>query len=322
MAETTTDRLARLLALVAYLGEHTDVPVEQVASHFGVSSAQVLKDVDTLWVSGTPGYLPDDLIDFSAHHLDDQRLTLTQARGMDRPLRLSPGEAVALLVALRAASQLPGFSGDPVVTSALAKLTTAAGDAASAANAVDFGGGSPTSEHAAAVLATVRDALRTGHRLHLRYVSATDSATARDVDPLELVSDGEHWYLRAWCLRAEALRHFRLDRVLEVEVSPVPAVARELPPLGQGTAIRPEGGAHSVTLTVTPRSRWVAERYGGTVTDDADDAIRVGLDVADPAWLSSLVLALGEDVLAVEPPRYAASIARQADAALAAYGED
>ena len=70
MAERTPERLVRLLGMVAYLDRHAGVPVEQIAAHFAVSPEQVLRDVDTLWMSGTPGYWPDDLIDFDAASLD------------------------------------------------------------------------------------------------------------------------------------------------------------------------------------------------------------------------------------------------------------
>ncbi|WP_418606025.1 hypothetical protein [Georgenia sp. SUBG003] len=58
MAETTAERLTRLLALVAYLGEHRGAPVADVAARFGTTEAQVLADVNLLWVTGTPRVLP------------------------------------------------------------------------------------------------------------------------------------------------------------------------------------------------------------------------------------------------------------------------
>src|SRR5690625_7523293 len=85
---STAERLTRLLALIAYLGENPGVPVADVAAHFAVTPAQVIADVNHLWVTGTPGYLPDDLIDFAADELDRQVLTRTDPRGMHRPLRL------------------------------------------------------------------------------------------------------------------------------------------------------------------------------------------------------------------------------------------
>ena len=202
MPEATGERLARLLALVTYLAENGSVAVTELAEHFGVSPAQVLRDVDTLWVSGTPGYQPDDLLDFDLDD-DESYVSLTNARGMDRPLRLGPGEAVALLVALRAVAQLPGMSESSAVGSALEKLTAAAGDAAATAEAIVLADGDRALDsHVTSVLATLRQALTARHRVALTYVSVKDERTFREVDPLELLNDGETWFLRGWCWRA------------------------------------------------------------------------------------------------------------------------
>ncbi|HCX83637.1 MAG TPA: WYL domain-containing protein [Micrococcales bacterium] len=319
MAETTIERVNRLLAMVSYLAERDAVGVAEVARHFGVTEAQVLRDVETLWMSGTPGYQADDLIDFNGDAFDANTIVLTNARGMDRPLRLQPSEAVALIVALRALASLPGVE-QTVVRSALEKLTMAAGEAVVAADAVSVAPGDTTvAEHVSGVLAVVRQALRDGARLHLTYAGASDQTTERDVDPLEISSDGEHWYVRAWCLRADDVRHFRLDRVVAVQPTGVP-VAPDRPGTRTADSVRPSARPHSVRLELTPRSRWVAERFGGEVVAEGDGRITVMLAVADPAWLDRLVLDLGPDVLALDPPEHAARVAARARAALALYG--
>ena len=71
-ATGTTDRMTRLLALVPYLSARPGgVPLSEVARDFGVPAEQVLRDIDLLWVSGTPGYWPDDLIDFDPDEFVD-----------------------------------------------------------------------------------------------------------------------------------------------------------------------------------------------------------------------------------------------------------
>lgn len=316
MTDSTDQRLTRLLALITYLGENPGVAVADVAAHFAVTPAQVLADVNLLWVAGTPGYLPDDLIDFAADELDDDVLTLTDPRGMNRPLRLSPGEALALLVALRTLASLAdqGSIDDDVLRSTTAKLTAAAGQAADRANAVEV-----QAPDTAEPLVPIRSAMAAGRRLRLRYVSAADVVTERDVDPLELVWDGARWYLRAWCHRVEDERHFRTDRILAAE------------PLETAATHRPDAGSSSSTpdltetglvveLELASRARWVAERFPVVRTEDLDDgALRVQLRVADPAWLMNLVLGLGEDVRALAPPELARDLATRAQDALQAY---
>lgn len=107
MAERADDRLVRLLGIVSYLDGAGGVPVEELATRFGVTTRQIVEDVDALWVSGTPGYWPDDLIDFDADSLERGVVRLTEARGMTRPLRLGTREAVALIAALRAMGETP-----------------------------------------------------------------------------------------------------------------------------------------------------------------------------------------------------------------------
>jgi len=321
VAETTAERVTRLLALVTYLGEHRGAPVAEVAAHFGTTEAQVLADVNLLWVTGTPGYFPDDLIDFSADALDHGELTLTEARGMDRPLRLASSEAIALLLALRSLREVvgthPGLERDPgALQSAIEKLSAATGRAAEQAASVQV---DVRTDAPAATLETVQGAVARRRRLHLRYVSAADVVTERDVDPVEVRSDGVTWSLLAWCHRAQGARTFRLDRILAVEELDVPASAH--PDLVVGDDRPWEGEGRLVTLDLASAARWVAEHTPvEEVTDLPDGNLRVTLRAGDPAWVSNLLLSLGDAVLAVSPPALAQEVAARARRALEEYG--
>ncbi|HEY8721187.1 MAG TPA: WYL domain-containing protein, partial [Pengzhenrongella sp.] len=129
MAERASDRLLRMLGMITYLDRQAGVPVERLADQFGVSTRQVVADIDTLWVTGTPGYWPHDLIDFDAASYDEGVVRLVESRGMTRPLRLGTREAVALIAALRAMRAVLPPSLDSarsaVLTSVLDKLTAA-----------------------------------------------------------------------------------------------------------------------------------------------------------------------------------------------------
>lgn len=317
-AETAPDRLARMLALVAYLRDRPGVAVAQVAEHFGTSQAQVLDDVHTLWVSGTPGYMHGDLIDFSSDDLERGVLTLTDSREMDRPLRLSSGEAVALLVALQTLAAALGGR-DEVLESTIGALREAAGEAARAADHLDlYLGAGAVEEHAA----TVRRALSQERRLHLRYVSASDATTERDVDPLQLLTDSRHWFLVGWCHRAHAVRQFRLDRILALEVLDIAADPH--PEAGPRDRSEPElaSAPWQVRVELSSRARWVAEQLPVSRVRELDEGwFAVELAVVDLAWLHNLLLGLGDRVRAVAPAEVADGVRSRARAALAAYVE-
>jgi len=316
MAERTPERLVRLLGLVAYLDRHPGAPVEDVAAHFGVTPGQVLKDVDTLWVSGTPGYWPDDLIDFDASSHESGVLRLTQSRGMTRALRLGTREAVALVAALRALRESVGDALDPaerdVLASTLDTLTAATGEAAAT---VDV---QLTVEAPPEVVAACRAGLREGRRLRIRYVNASDNVSERDVDPWQVLTGDEHSYLQAWCHTVAGERLFRLDRILAAQVLDEPVATRPGP--ARETTFRPTEAHDRVMLELDGPARWVAEQFPVEETVELPDgAFRVVLRVASPAWLRHLLLRVAPHVRAAEPAEVARDAADAARRALARY---
>ena len=323
MAERADDRLVRLLGLVAYLDGHGPVPVTDLAERFGVTEQQIRDDVDQLWVTGTPGYWPDDLIDFDADAVERGVVHLTNARGLTRPLRLGTREAVALVAALRALLDSPPVQADPtraaLVRSALTKLTAATGEAASAVDVRLGHDGDP------AVVAAVTTAVAEGRRLRIRYVNAADVVGEREVDPARVLTQDGAGYLLAWCRRAAGRRTFRLDRILEASVLPEPVDAALVAKVDGDldvarSAASADGEAPEVTVTFAPQARWLAEEVSSeAVTELGDGTFALRLRVTNPAWLRSVLLAAAPSVLAVDPPEVAAEVAEAARHALDAY---
>jgi proteasome accessory factor C len=112
------------------------------------------------------------------------------------------------------------------------------------------------------VTAHVTDALGRGRRLHIAYyVPGRDEATERDVDPMRLLVVEGRSYLEGWCRRAGAVRLFRLDRILSIDVLDV---AAEVPASAEHRDVdsglfRPSPQDVLVTLELAAAGRWVAE---------------------------------------------------------------
>lgn len=313
------EQLARLLALVPWLQAHPGVTKAQAAAAFDISVAQLEKDLRLAFTCELPGR-PEACLDID--YLDSDRVTVIDPQTIDRPLRLVPEEAVALIVGLRSLAAVPGLQDRTALDSALAKLE----DAAAAAGGVPAGTGGSAGASAGPqpqAVATVRAALEQRRRLHVAYwVPSRDEVTERDVDPLRVVSVEGVGYLEGWCHASEAVRTFRLDRVVRAEVLPVAAE----PPTG--AVPQPDaGGFHPspddllVTVDLAPRARWVAEYYPcEAVTDLPDGGLRATLRTADARFVQRLVLRLGGDATVVSPPEVAAAVLAEARTALAAYG--
>jgi DNA polymerase-3 subunit epsilon len=63
---------------------------------------------------------------------------------------------------------------------------------------------------------TIAEALESGGRVQMRYVDAHGQETIRAIRPLRVHEQRGLLYLIAHCYRADALRTFRLDRVIEL----------------------------------------------------------------------------------------------------------
>jgi predicted DNA-binding transcriptional regulator YafY len=309
-----TERLSRLLALVPYLVSRQGIPLSEAAAEFGITEAQLVKDLELLFVCGTPGHLPDDLIDVD---WDDGTVYLSNADPIARPLRLAVDEALALLVGLRALADVPGLHDREVLERTLLKLEAAAGEAAAPSTQVRV------EVEARGPLADVRRALETGRRVHLTYfVPARDETTERDVDPMRVLLVDGRWYLEGWCRRAEDVRLFRLDRVDALTVldlpAEVPAAAAERD-LSEGL-FRPTPDDTLVTLELAPPAHWVADYYPvEDVVEVGEDLLLVRLRVADDAWLRQLALRLGGSLRVLDPAALADEVASAARMALEAY---
>jgi proteasome accessory factor C len=237
-------------------------------------------------------------------------------------LRLAVDEASALLVALRMLAEVPGQRDRSALSRLIAKLEAAAGEAAAASAQVAVQVDIPD-EGTEAYAAQIRTALTTGRRLHLRYyVPGRDEATERDVDPMRLLVVEGRPYLEGWCLRAEGVRLFRLDRVLSLEVLAVPASppAQAQPVDVDQGLFRPSPDDVSVVLELSAAGRWVAEYYPCESVAELDDGrLRVVLQTPDTGWVRRLALRLGEDGRVVSPPSLVAEIREVATAALTNY---
>jgi proteasome accessory factor C len=317
---TATDRLQRLLALVPYVVSRKVVGMAETASAFGVTERQLVDDLNMLWcveLRSPDPYCPIDL------SYAGGEIVVSEAESIDRPLRLGIDEASALLVALRMLAELPGMGDRSALGRTIAKLEAAAGAAAGPSAQVSVQMDNRAEQ---AVLAEVTEALTGARRLHLSYyVPGRDEATERDVDPMRLVMVDGRSYLEGWCRRADAVRLFRLDRILGIKVL---EVAAEVPPEAEPVDVdqglfRPSPADVQVELEVSTAGRWVAEYYPcEEVTELGDGRLRVSLRTPDTQWVRRLALRLGGDGKIVSPPEVAEQVRRDAQDALAQYAQE
>lgn len=292
--------LVRSLNLVPYLRKHPGATPMEIARDLGSSHDEVMADLTRLSLSGV-GNGPGELIDLVASWTG---ITLIDDQGLNRPLRLTPTEANALLLTLETLETMPGLIDHAAVNSAAAKL-----------RAVTRGRGIGDAEHPAgeqeAAAAAVSRALAQGSKLQLRYYSASsDATTTRTVSPLELFHRDGETYLRA--LEEGREKTFRLDRIRAAETVDAPAEtapnsAAPGDPFGFARAPRAE-------LAIRTEATWLADYWEIDLGDAADEAgwVRASMPYGSPEWLIRFCLSQGDRLRLTEPVELAAEIARRA----------
>src|SRR5690606_4280139 len=119
------------------------------------------------------------------------------------------------------------------------------------------------------------------------YLKPGDVAPAyRTIAPYRLVYADGRWYVAAYDMDREALRFFRMDRVLNAALDD--DAAPDLPPveltafLGNGAPYM-AGEDVEVSVRYSPRvARWIAERTAAYA--ESDGSVIVRHRVADPRW--------------------------------------
>lgn len=206
-------RAERLLELLQLLRRHRrPVRGEALAGELGISLRTLYRDIASLQaqgaaIDGAPGFG-----------------YVLQPGFMLPPLMFTPDEIEALVlgsrwVAERADPRLGGAA-----RQALAKIAAVLppearqwldGSSLIVGPVVDT---PPTGSSAGdAGLATLRLAIRSEHKLALRYLDAQGRETERTVWPIALGFFDRARVLVAWCELRQDLRHFRTDRITAVE---------------------------------------------------------------------------------------------------------
>jgi proteasome accessory factor C len=325
---TSAERLRRLLALVPYVASRKSVSLAETAVTFGMTERELIDDLNLAWcveLKDPDPYCPIDL------SYEGGEIVISQAESIERPLRLAADEASALLVALRTLQEAAGGAGgapgtgtgagDPpsAVESVILKLENAAAGVAVDRSRVAVV--PPADEHGWAQ--RLRAALADGKRVHLRhYVQGRDEVTERDVDPMRLLVVEGRTYLEGWCRRADGVRLFRLDRVLDLRVLDVDAeVPDEAEPVDVDAGLfRPSADDVVVVLDVSAAARWVAEYFLADSVAELDGGwLRVTFRTPDTGRVRRLALRLGDDARLVSPASLVTEVRDAATAALALY---
>jgi len=172
--------------MLPWLMERGSAPVAEMAEHFRLDEAELVRDLELAAMCGLPPFV-DEMIDV---FIDEGMVHAGVPRLFTRPLRLTAPEGFALVAAGRAAMQLPGAEPGGPLGRGLQKLEAALGDDAVV---VDMA----MAPAMATAIETVTAAVGVAERLRIDYWTASrDEVTSRVIRPAAcstIAASGTSW---------------------------------------------------------------------------------------------------------------------------------
>ena len=105
MSLDTAVRLRRLLAILAWMAQVGEAPIDEVAQRFDLTPEALVTELELAACCGVPPYTPDQLMEIV---VTDTTVSVRVGTSLGRPRRLSPAEGFALATSARALLAVPG----------------------------------------------------------------------------------------------------------------------------------------------------------------------------------------------------------------------
>lgn len=293
MPEEAPVQVARILTMASWIMDNPGHNVRQIAQHFGRSSRQVRRDLEHM------GQIGDSMIDRS-YGLDwDLYETegVVVLRGSLTPSlpKLTPAEAAALLVALRALAPYLSESEEEVLLSTAAKLASCAsqegGETRRGSEVIHLEQERSNSselqkENNAQHVIDLRYAIDELREVSFEYLGVEGFYT-RCVYPLGLKHLSTGWILDAWDPIRETHRSYRVDRMNNL------VIGEKHPRV----SIPSEPAPSTLTLTISANARWICEDFECTLISEDAEMITCSLPIWNEEWIIALLCDISADII-------------------------
>lgn len=295
------NRTDRLVAMVMFLQGRRLVRAEEMAVHFEISVRTVYRDIAALSEAGVPisGEAGVGYSLMKSYHLPPVMLTAEEASalffGAELAKQYTDGSLLAPLEAalLKLRAVLPRDRQDYLEQ--LSKKTVVFGPPAHRRT--------PRADRQ--WLMPLQEAAVRRRVVKIAYRARAEEETVREVEPLGVVFYGGGWYLVAWCRLRGDLRHFRLDRIQNVDTKeevfgPRPEFSLAshfaLPgPCDEQVTVRLY--FEEAALERVRRESWTAP----VEEKPRDGGMKIVMKTYSLEWMAAWLLSFGPDVEVIEP---------------------
>ena len=296
MGASAIEKTAQALDLIPYILEHPGVSIEELADSFESTPSDISEILSIIFMCGLPGYTHLELIDLSTEH---GFVSIMDPQNLDKPRRLTKVEVVSILLGLQnLVSQGVSAEVAKIVDSVSKKMTDLLGDIATL-EIIEGEQKIPRSEWKDLVEIAITD----GKALDIEYLSlSNEKISIRTISPKKLYIRASNYYVEAYCDSSKEIRHFRLDRMRTVNISP-----RSI-----STSDSTNTSRSAVTEALIPKSALYFLETNEEIVMNSEifgDQLRVSLEVTNEQWLFRALASINGSVTITSPETLKAEFA-------------
>ncbi len=296
MGASAIEKTAQALDLIPYILEHPGVSIEELADSFESTPSDISEILSIIFMCGLPGYTHLELIDLSTEH---GFVSIMDPQNLDKPRRLTKVEVVSILLGLQnLVSQGVSAEVAKIVDSVSKKMTDLLGDIATL-EIIEGEQKIPRSEWKDLVEIAITD----GKALDIEYLSlSNEKISIRTISPKKLYIRASNYYVEAYCDSSKEIRHFRLDRMRTVNISP-----RSI-----STSDSTNTSRSAVIEALIPKSALYFLETNEEIVMNSEifgDQLRVSLEVTNEQWLFRALASINGSVTITSPETLKAEFA-------------
>ena len=91
------NRINRVLSILSIVSQNQGITVDELAAKVDMKPRTLMKELDFISLVGKPPFKPDDYVDI---YVDNRRVFVEFDQKLNRPLRFTKPEAIAILLSL------------------------------------------------------------------------------------------------------------------------------------------------------------------------------------------------------------------------------
>lgn len=280
-------QINRLFEIVYILLDKKSVTAGELAAHFGVSRRTICRDIDTLSVAGIPIY---------TERGKGGGISLLPDFVLNKSL-LSEDEQNEILSALYGVSSIKSANTHQI----LQKLSTIFNKTTTDWMEVDFSGWS----HENDFFSDFKTAILERRIIQFDYYNTYGGKAKRRVEPVQVWFKSRAWYLKAFCLRKQDMRLYKVSRIKNLTVTDEIFTQRSCFAASDTLSSENCEIEHitPIKLHISPERayRVFDDFHESMVEKQADGSFIVTVSWPEDNWLYGFILSFGEYIEVIEP---------------------